>query len=272
MKTLYVTDLDGTLLNSKIMVSENSKEIINSLVEKGMSFTFATARSLVSAKRVTSGLNIKVPVVVYNGAFIMDYNTGEVIHSCNFSHREVDFVTQKLKKYNLIPLVYSFINGKECVSYNKNYVNDGTRIYLESRKGDKRLTPLDSNRNLYDGEVFYFTIISTEKELLPFYNEICKDENLPVTLQQDIYNEYFWCEIMPKNASKAHGIGCLKEIMGFDKVVSFGDAQNDIPMFLNSQECYAVSNGVKELKDISTKEILSNDRDGVALWLKENYK
>lgn len=272
MKTLYVTDLDGTLLNSKIMVSENSKEIINSLVEKGMSFTFATARSLVSAKRVTSGLNIKVPVVVYNGAFIMNYNTGEVIHSCNFSHREVDFVTQKLKKYNLIPLVYSFNNGKECVSYNKNYVNDGTRIYLESRKGDKRLTPLDSNRNLYDGEVFYFTIISTEKELIPFYNEICKDENLRVTLQQDIYNEYFWCEIMPQNASKAHGIGCLKEIMGFDKVVSFGDAQNDIPMFLNSQECYAVSNGVKELKDISTKEILSNDRDGVALWLKENYK
>ncbi|MGN0459287.1 MAG: HAD family hydrolase, partial [Ruminococcus sp.] len=271
MKTLYVTDLDGTLLNSSITVSEKSKSIINSLVDRGMSFTFATARSLVSAKKVTDGLKLKLPVVVYNGAFIMDYNTGEVIHSCHFSNEEVDFITGRIQDHSLNPLVYSFIKGKECVSYNSNFVNEGTRLYLKSRKGDKRLTPLDSNRDLYSGEVFYFTIISKEKELIPFYNEVCKGENLRVTLQQDIYNEYFWCEIMPKNASKAHGVLKLKEIIGAEKIVSFGDALNDIPMFLNSQECYAVSNGVKELKDISTKEILSNNQDGVALWLKENY-
>ena len=64
MNTLYVSDLDGTLLNSDVKISENSKNIINSLIEKGMKFTVATARSLVSASDKIEGLNLKLPVVL----------------------------------------------------------------------------------------------------------------------------------------------------------------------------------------------------------------
>ena len=71
MNTLYVSDLDGTLLNSDVKISENSKNIINSLIEKGMKFTVATARSLVSASDKIEGLNLKLPVVVYKGTFTM---------------------------------------------------------------------------------------------------------------------------------------------------------------------------------------------------------
>ena len=56
MHTLYVTDLDGTLLNSSDKISQYSIEIINGLVAKGMQFTYATARSLVSASMVAKGL------------------------------------------------------------------------------------------------------------------------------------------------------------------------------------------------------------------------
>ena len=52
-KTLYVTDLDGTLLNTQDRISPLSIQIINDLVDKGMLFTYATARSLVSASIVT---------------------------------------------------------------------------------------------------------------------------------------------------------------------------------------------------------------------------
>ena len=47
MKTLYVTDLDGTLLNSKSRISSYSMEIIHDLVDKGMLFTYAAALSKV---------------------------------------------------------------------------------------------------------------------------------------------------------------------------------------------------------------------------------
>ena len=62
----------------------------------------------------------------------------------------------------------------------------------------------------------------------------------------------------------------LKELWNCDKVVSFGDAINDIPMFEISDECYAVENAVDELKAHATGIIESNDNDGVAKWLLEH--
>ncbi|MCH5202623.1 MAG: HAD family hydrolase [Oscillospiraceae bacterium] len=271
MKTLYVTDLDGTLLNSDVKISSRSLEIINSLVENGMHFTFATARSLVSAATVTQGLNLKLPVAVYNGTFIMDKETGEIIHSNFFSDEENSVIQAVIKRYSLNPFVYSFVNGEEKVSYNKNYSNRGKREYIESRKNDRRMTPLDNDKTLFDGKVFYYSIIGREKDLSVFFSEIKSLGDYRVTFQQDIYSEYFWCEIMPKNASKAKAVEKLKKLYSFDKIVAFGDALNDMPMFQIADRCYAVENAVNELKDISTKEILSNNNDGVALFLQQEF-
>ena len=59
----------------------------------------------------------------------------------------------------------------------------------------------------------------------------------------------------------------LKKIWKCDRVVSFGDAINDIPMFEISDECYAVENAVEELKVIADGVIESNEENGVAKWL-----
>jgi hydroxymethylpyrimidine pyrophosphatase-like HAD family hydrolase len=77
---------------------------------------------------------------------------------------------------------------------------------------------------------------------------------------------------MHKNANKGNAVKKLKEILNCEKIVSFGDAINDIPMFQNSDECYAVENVVEEIKNKSTEIILSNDNDGVTRWLYENYR
>lgn len=88
MNKLYVTDLDGTLLNRQDRVSPFSIRVINGLVDKGLLFTYATARSLVSASRVTEGLNTKIPVIAYNGAFIFQPSTGEILSSEGFTDDE----------------------------------------------------------------------------------------------------------------------------------------------------------------------------------------
>ena len=72
MKTLYVSDLDGTLLRSDETTSEYTNSVINNLTDRGMIFSYATARSLITAKKVTSGLRAEIPLIVYNGAFIVD--------------------------------------------------------------------------------------------------------------------------------------------------------------------------------------------------------
>lgn len=76
MKTLYVSDLDGTLLRSNARTSDFTNETINRLVAQGMIFSYATARSFHTARKVTKGLNAGFPLIVYNGAMVVDNRDG----------------------------------------------------------------------------------------------------------------------------------------------------------------------------------------------------
>ena len=269
-KTLYVTDLDGTLLNRQDRVSPFSIQTINNLVEKGMLFTYATARSLVSASRVTEGLSTNIPVIAYNGAFIMQPSTGEILSSESFTEEERARVREVLDRFGISPLVYAFVNGIEKVSWIPEKENDGIRRYLELRKGDPRFRPVTTRNGLFEGSMFYFTCIGEKEELRPVYDIFAADPRYRCTMQQELYRPEYWCEIMPAKASKSNAIRKLKTMWGCTRVISFGDAVNDLPMFEISDECYAVSNAVDELKAAATGIIESNEEDGVANWLLRN--
>ena len=118
--------------------------------------------------------------------------------------------------------------------------------------------------------MFYYTCIGEREELQSAYDLLSKDTRFRCTLQQELYRPEYWFEIMPAQATKAEAIGQLKKLWNCDRVVSFGDAINDIPMFEISDECYAVENAVDELKAIATGIIDSNENDGVAKWLQEH--
>ena len=267
MKTLYVTDLDGTLLSRHDRVSPFSVRVINDLVDRGLLFTYATARSLVSASRVTEGLSTAIPVIAYNGAFIIQPSTGEILSSEGFTDVERSRVREVLKAHRISPLVYSFIDGVEKVSWIPQHENDGIRRYLSCRQGDPRFRAVHDPDSLYQGEVFYYTCIGEKDELQPVYDLFSEDSRFRCTIQQELYRPEYWCEIMPAKASKANAIRKLKEMWGCSRVISFGDAVNDLPMFEVSDECYAVENAVDELKAAATGIIPGNEEDGVAKWL-----
>ncbi len=267
MKTLYVSDLDGTLLNSDMKISEKSLNIINNLIDEGMIFTYATARSISSASIVAKGLSTKHPIIAYNGAFIVEPETRKILAKEDFSRAQTEGVKEILYQNHISPLVYSFIEGKERVSWIPNDENEGKRHYIDSRKGDKRLRPVALEEKLYAGDVFYFTCIGEKAELEPVYKKLKDNENYTCTFQPEIYRDEYWLEIMSRKATKANAILKLKELLGCDRIVSFGDAINDIPMFQISDECYAVENAVEELKKMATTVIESNNDDGVAKWL-----
>lgn len=116
--------------------------------------------------------------------------------------------------------------------------------------------------------MFYITCIDDKDKLEPFF--IMYKERYHVVFQQDIYTEEQWLEIMPREASKANAIIQLKDYLGCEKVISFGDAMNDIDMFNISDEAYAVANAFDELKQLAKGVIDSNNDDGVAKWLDNN--
>ena len=270
-RTLYVTDLDGTLLNRQDKINPKSIAIINALVKKGMLFTYATARSLVSASVVTQGLSTDFPVIIYNGVFIINPSTEEILLEQNFTPAERQRVVEVIEDNNVSPLVYSYVDGIERVSWIVSKENDGIKRYLGNRKRtDRRFRPITTKEELYQGEMFYYTCIGEKEELQPVYDMLSKDARFRCTLQQELYRPEYWCEIMPAKATKAEAIQQLKKLWNCDRVVSFGDAINDIPMFEISDECYAVGNAVDGLKAIATGIIDSNENDGVARWLEEH--
>ena len=266
-KTLYVTDLDGTLLNTHDRINPYSIKVINDRVADGMLFTYATARSLVSASVVTEGLSTNIPIIGYNGVFILQPSTGEILSKEDFTAEERLYVRQIVERMGISPMVYSFVDGVERVSWIPEKKNDGIIRYVNNRPNDKRFREVHDNDSLYEGEIFYFTCIGEKEELQQVYDVFSKDDRYRCVMQQELYRPEYWCEIMPARASKANAIKKLKKMWDCDRVISFGDAVNDIPMFEVSDECYAVSNAVEELKAIATGVIESNEDDGVAKWL-----
>lgn len=268
-KTLYISDLDGTLLNSDERISENSCEILNSLVSKGAIFSYATARSVHTAIKVTQGLNAKIPLIVYNGAFIVDNITKARILTNTFSDTDAKEIYKALIDGGTYPIVYSLINDSEKFSYCEANLSIGLRRFIDTRKGDFRDNPLLDDSNILDGEKYYFTCIDDESKLYPLY--LTLKDKFNCVYQKDIYSGEQWLEIMPAAATKANAILQLKKLLCCDKIVSFGDGINDIPMFRISDECYAVENACEELKSLATDIIDSCDDDGVARWILNDY-
>ena len=107
-------------------------------------------------------------------------------------------------------------------------------------------------------------------KLKPFYEYYQKQYHC--LFQKDIYTNQQWLEIMPQGTSKAHAIEQLKHIYHYDRLVVFGDGENDIEMFQLADEAYTVDNAHEKLKAIATQIIPSNDQDGVAQFLKQTWK
>lgn len=265
MSTLYVSDLDGTLLRSDETISEYTSNIINNLIDRGMTFSYATARSLITAKKVTKGINARIPVIVYNGAFVMD-NLTENILIANYFDNSVHDLLDDLFANKVYPIVYAYIEGKEKFSFVPELCTPGMTKFIDSREGDVRTNAMDAIGKLKWGDIFYITCIDKPEKLKPLYE---KYRNIfHCVYQVDIYTKEQWLEIMPLSASKSNAIKQLQVLLGCDRLIVFGDGKNDIDMFVLADEGYAVENAHEDLKKYVTAVIPSNDDDGVAGWLK----
>lgn len=269
MKTLYVSDLDGTLLRSDETISDYTSRTINTLTGQGMLFSYATARSLVTARKVTAGLNAHIPVIVYNGAFVMDHLTGEILLS-NFFGEDVREVFEYLFCRHVYPIVYAYIDGVEKFSYIEEKCTPGMRSFLESRKGDVRTHPVTTPEELTQGDCFYITCIDKPDILEPLY--VKYKDAFHCVYQEDIYTKEQWLEIMPSAASKSGAAARLKQYLGYDRLIVFGDGRNDLDLFDSADESYAVDNADATLKEKATAVIGGNNEDGVAKWLAAHHQ
>lgn len=267
-KILYISDLDGTLLRKDQTLSPFTAKTICELTEKGLLFSYATARSYATSSKVTAGIPENLPVITFNGTFIMETGTGKRLVSNLFEVKEAKRILDILTANDVYPIVNAFFDGEEKFSYLPEKTTRGMDIFIKERWNDVRRHPVVSSDMLYAGEVFHFACMDEEEKLRPLYEAF--REEFPTVLYRDMYSGEMWLELHPKGATKAQAMLALKNLLGCDRVICFGDGLNDIPMFEAADECYAVAGAEDALKRIATGVIESNENDGVEKWLSAN--
>ena len=273
MKTLFVSDLDGTLLTAKETVSEYSMRLLNELIdEDGVLFTYATARSLNSAAKAVWGLRQNLPVILYNGAIVMEPWNGNKLYNSHFTGTVRADIRRILHEYDVWPLVYSFLGNKERVSWLRGRETEGMKRYLSRRAGDPRLNPVDSPDELKDDEIFYYTYIDAKERTDVLHAVFEKDARFRCIYQQETYQSDYWLEIMPAGTSKGAAATVLKERLGAERLVVFGDALNDRELFRAADEAYAVENADEGLKKAATAVIGYSEEDSVSKFIRDNLK
>ena len=141
MKTLYVTDLDGTLMRNDMTISDESVRILNQLIDKGVLITYATARSFHSSYDITKEIHFNIPVITRNGTTFADQKNVKELETSFFTNDVLNELREKLPIIDRFGFTSVYMDGKMF----KIYLNgprskefQGYIDYYESI-GDKRM-------------------------------------------------------------------------------------------------------------------------------------
>ncbi len=265
-KTLFVSDLDGTLLKSDGTMSEKTADAVKRLTEAGVKFAFATARSYYSTMQAIGETELDVPMILHNGVFIKDGRTGEYL--CRNLLPNPEYVRRVIEENGLEPFVYSATGDAQKYRYHKNLLTKESAAYQNTRKNDPRDMPMEDGEDLWDGDVFYVMCINNSKAAERAYEAL--RDGYSCLYAPDYYSSDKWLEVYSKEASKASAVLRLRDILECERIVAFGDGVNDISMFKAADEAYAVADAVDTLKAVATGVIGSNDDDAVVRWIEEH--
>lgn len=271
-KTLYVTDLDGTLMRNDKTLSDYTIRTINSLIDEGMLITYATARSFHSAWEITKDIQFSAPVITRNGTVLADQVLKKETDILRFSDSDVNRLRQMLSGIiDTMGFVTAYFDGDMTKSYRQGKLSVGFQKYIDDHSDDKRMRPITGGIDLFTGIVTYVTLIAEKEELQPVYEKVCHAGNWECVLQKDTYGDEYWLEICPYGATKAQAVLKCKDSLGCGRIVVFGDSINDLSMFEIADEACAVANAIDEVKSKAARIIDSNEEDGVAKYLMKQY-
>ena len=271
MKTLYVSDLDGTLFDSSGHLSEFTRDTLNELVANGMNFTVATARSVSSAAGLLDDLDLKVPAVMMNGVFLTDVPTQRQVYVNHYPAELAYRVINVFRSNGRPPFVYSF-NGEYIECEFTKLKNDYERQFVAKRQKLYRRFEKVEDYTVGNNTV-YINGIDYKDTMQAVADELQKIDGIKFSHYLDTYSgDKYFVEVYVESAGKWNSIKRLKEMYGFDRVVAFGDNGNDVEMLKNADLAVVVGNALPPALEVADIVIDTNDNDGVAKYLLELYR
>ena len=268
-RTLYISDLDGTLLNKNAELSQYTKDTLNQMIADGLCFSVATARTAATALKILDGIHWTVPLIFLNGVLIYDTERSRYAQILAMDAETVALVLSVLKRLNVTGLMYGFSNNVQTTYY-ESIDNKPLRDFIEERKTryNKEFIHINSFFDVPPDDIIYFTLLDTYDNIKPVRDALSTIPGISPAFYKDNYSSDLWfLEVFDSKASKQNAVIWLRETYGFERVIGFGDNLNDLPMFAACDTSVAVDNANPEVRAAADHICGANDADGVAKWL-----
>jgi Cof subfamily protein (haloacid dehalogenase superfamily) len=271
---LFVSDLDGTLADREARLSPFTRSRLRALLEAGLPFTVASARSVHTLAPILEGLPLRLPVVEFNGAFITDLKTRTPLVCHALEPHVAEATIRAALAQGLPPFVSTFTRGQQHLYPPLVLANAGIAWYDASRRAarDVRLRGACDPLKLLEQPIVCLSLIGQRERLAPLARALAS-EFAALThclLYENAYQPgWFWLTLQSAFASKAHGLRALAEGAGvaLEQTTVFGDEVNDIPMFELAGRGVAVENAIDDLKRIAHEVIGPHHSDSVVRYL-----
>lgn len=270
---LYITDLDGTLLNAEARLDVESVRLLNKAIADGTLFTVATARTPATVVPIFRDVDMQLPAIVMTGAALWDFKSQTYSDVCRIDAEAVRAITRAFAEAGVTPFVYTIDSKNQSmldVFFDGQPSSAADRSFYEARKHlTLKKFHLDSALPCQAyGDVLLFFASGLSDVLVPLGKAIANATGCSVSLYDDIYNPgTALIEVFAPGVSKAAAILRLRERVGAERITFFGDNLNDLPAFEVSDVKVAVANAAEPTLAAADTVIGPNTEASVARYI-----
>ena len=269
---LYVSDLDMTLLNAQAQLSRFAINNIRHFIEQNILFTVASARSVKSIQPIFSEIELTLPVLEFNGAFISDLKTGEHFEVNAIDPEVVTVIHDVLDRHHQNAFLSTF-DGHSDHLYYSHISNPGEQWYASDRirQKDPRFAKTNEIKRHFDEQVVCITLIDRKEKLEPLVELFSQlSDDIEIHFQHHVYSPgWYWLTMHSHRATKDQAVAKLQQLCGLQdrKITAFGDHDNDIKMLRAAHTGVAVENACEALKKVASIHIGPHSADSVVRFI-----
>ncbi len=270
---LIVFDLDGTLLNRASEISDYTSDTLRLLSERNIAYTVATGRTLHGARAVLEGHRFELPQAYKNGVMIWHPEEQRLSSGAMLTRDELDVVVHSCIQQILAPLVFTLDAVHGSTVYHPAPRSDIESALLRSFVTEERINARPLDELPANASISHVNAIGPGRAIEAVVASVSDEPHLVAYSGVAIEGEdWRWIDIHHSDASKGGAIRTLKKLLGLERVICFGDSDNDLSMFKAADESYAPENANSELKSAATAVIGHHDEEGIARFLRERFR